>query len=74
MFKFYLQAVGKNDIWVHGTHIQMVDEGAFNPVWNLLQGSQLLFYFVTHLIKYQRCFIKMFKSQIKKNKKANLPH
>lgn len=56
-FSFYLQAVGEDDIGVHRPNIQMVDEGTFDPVWNLLQGSQLVFDLITNLRKYQKCFI-----------------
>lgn len=41
-FSFHLQAVGENDVGVHGPNVQMVDEGAFDPVRDLLQRSQLL--------------------------------
>lgn len=47
----YLQAVGEDDIGVHCPNVQMVDKGAFNPVWDLLQGSQLIFNLLTHLGK-----------------------
>ena len=37
----YLQAVGEDDVGVHGRHVQMVDEGALNAVGHLLQRHQL---------------------------------
>lgn len=52
-FLFYLQAVGEDDIGVHRPNVQMVNEGAFDPVWNLLQGSQLVFDLFANLRKYQ---------------------
>lgn len=48
-FPFYLQAVGEDDIGVHRPDIQMVDEGAFDPVWDFLQRSQLLFDLIADL-------------------------
>lgn len=53
VFCFYLQAVGEDDIGVHRPDIQMVYEGAFDPVWDLLQRSQLRLDLITDLKRYQ---------------------
>ncbi len=34
----------------------MVDEGAFNPVWDLFKGNQLRFDLITNLRKYQKFY------------------
>lgn len=48
-FLINLQAVGEDDVGVHCPNIQMVNEGAFNSVWNLLQGRQLFFDLIANL-------------------------
>lgn len=45
----YLQAVGEDDVGVHGRHVQMVDEWTLDPVGDLLQREELLLDLVTHL-------------------------
>lgn len=44
-----LQAVGEDDVGVHGPDVQMVDERALDPVGDLLQGHQLNFDLFTNL-------------------------
>ena len=50
-FPVYLQAVGQDDVGVHCSDIQMVDEGTFYPVWDFLQRKKLLLDVFTHLRK-----------------------
>lgn len=38
-----LQSVGEDDVWVHGSNIQMVNEGLLNAIWLVFQRPQLVF-------------------------------
>ena len=38
-----LESVGKDDVWVHGGDVEMVDERAFKSIRIIPQSNQLLF-------------------------------
>ena len=40
--------VGENDVWVHGGHIQVVDQGALLSIRDIPEGLQLCFDFIPH--------------------------
>lgn len=45
----HLKAVCQNDVWVHGSHIQVVDKGTLDSVGNIFQGGELRLNLITHL-------------------------
>lgn len=66
LWERYLKAVGEDDIGVHGPDVQMVNEGALDPVWNLLQGHQFVLDLITDLMK-QGC-IKLIKLSVRSHR------
>ena len=46
-----LQPVGQNNVWVHCSHVQVIDYGVLQPGWGVPQVRQLLLDLVTDLFK-----------------------
>jgi hypothetical protein len=44
-----LQSVGEDDVWVHGTHIQVVDDGVLQAIGAITQSFQLFYDVAAHL-------------------------
>ena len=45
-----LAPVGEDDVWIHGSHIQVVDQRALFSVGHIPQRLQLCLDFVSHLV------------------------
>ena len=46
----YLQSVGEDDVGVHGTHVQVVDDGILQAVGTVPQHGQFVHNVTAHLV------------------------
>lgn len=61
-FFFYLESVSKNDVWVHSTNIQMVNNRILQPVGAAFQFPKTFFISAQTSSKFVTCSIGTFSS------------